>query len=339
MTPSMISIRVLLGPRALAHTLAIESDFLEAIGLDAALWADLDSWVPLRASRIAFDWLEARTGDAAVGFRAADCVPQVAFDYLQFIGATSSDLRAAMKSLELFLPMLNTEARATLIEMDRVLRFGISAGPLEEVGARASEYVVACALRGFQAISSRPLRPLRVDFRHRAPCEVLAYERFFGCPVSFDSGEDALVFPAAAGEYPTTNPNTQLQAVLIRLATELDRRRPRTGTLKHQVEQIVFQQLGKTEVSIDACARWLGISGRTLQRRLEQEGTPFRELVEGVRERLARSLLRTPGVSIRETAARLGYADARSFHRAFTAWTGVTPGRFSRLPADRKRRQ
>jgi len=308
------------------------------VGLDEATWADLDSWVPLRASRIAFDWLEARTGDATVGLRAAVSLPPVAFDYLKFIGATSPDLRAAMKSLEVFLPMLNTGARAALIEMDRVLRLSISAGSLEEVGARAGEYVVACALYGFKAISSRPLWPLRVDFRHRPPQDVLAYERFFRCPVLFESGDDALVFPQAAGEYPTTHPNAELQAVLIRLANELERRRPRTGSLKQQIEQIVFQQLGKTDISIDACARWLGMSGRTLQRRLEEEGTPFRDLVEGVRERLARSLLRTPGVSIRETAARLGYADVRSFHRAFTAWTGVTPGRFSRLPAERKKR-
>jgi AraC-like DNA-binding protein len=73
------------------------------------------------------------------------------------------------------------------------------------------------------------------------------------------------------------------------------------------------------------CARWLGLSSRTLQRRLEEEGIVFRTLVEGVRRRLAVSLLRTSGVSIREIATLLGYPDVRGFHRAFVGWTGQTP--------------
>jgi AraC-like DNA-binding protein len=327
---NMISMRVLLGPRALARAEGIEGEFLEVVGLDQAAWADLDGWVPLRVSRTAFEWLETKTGDSTVGLRAAECVPPVAFDYLRFIGATCPDMRATMKSLELFLPMLNTGAQATLIEMDRVLRFAVSAGSLEEVGERIGEYVVACTLRSFQAICSRPLRALRVDFRHGAPRDVIPYERFFGCPVSFESGDDAIVLPLAAGAYRTTQPNPYLQAVLIRHAAEMEKRRPRGRTLRHQLEHLLFQQIGKTGVSVESCARWLGMSGRTLQRRLEQEGMPFRDLVEQVRERLARSLLRTPGVSIGETAARLGYADVRAFHRAFLRWTGVTPAQFAR---------
>src|SRR6185369_14908636 len=109
---SMISIRVLFGPRALARAEGIESEFLEAVGLDRAAWTDLDGWVPLRASRTAFEWLKTKTDDPAVGLRVADFVPPVAFDYLRFIGATSSSLGAAMKNLVLFLPMLNTGAQA-----------------------------------------------------------------------------------------------------------------------------------------------------------------------------------------------------------------------------------
>ena len=327
---NMVSMRVLLGPRALARAEGMERELLEVVGLDQAAWADLDGWIPLRVSRIAFEWLEARTGDSTVGLRAAECVPPVAFDYLRMIGATCPDMRATMKSLGQFISLLNTGAQATLIEMDRVLRFAISAGSLEEVGERIGEYVVACTLRSFQAICSLPLRPLRVDFRHRAPRERIPYEQFFGCPVSFESGDDALVFPRAAGDFRTTQPNPYLQAVLIRHAAELEKRRPRGNTLRQQVEQILFQQIGKADVSIETCARWLGMSGRTLQRRLAQEGMPFRDLVEQVLESLARSLLRTPGVSIRETATRLGYADVRSFHRAFLRWTGVTPAQFAR---------
>ena len=79
---------------------------------------------------------------------------------------------------------------------------------------------------------------------------------------------------------------------------------------------------------VDALARKLGMSSRTLQRRLTEEGTTFRRLLNEVRRRLATTYLMTPGVGIAEVAFLLGFSDVPAFHRAFRAWTGQAPGAY-----------
>jgi AraC-like DNA-binding protein len=72
----------------------------------------------------------------------------------------------------------------------------------------------------------------------------------------------------------------------------------------------------------------LGLGERTLQRRLGEERTSFRALLDRVREDLARSYLSSPDMSITEIALLLGYAETSTFHRAFVKWTGEPPGAF-----------
>lgn len=79
-----------------------------------------------------------------------------------------------------------------------------------------------------------------------------------------------------------------------------------------------------------AVAADLGMTTRTLRRRLAAEGTGFRALVDEVRQTLAEELLATRSLSVEQVAERLGYGDAAAFVRAFTRWTGVTPGRYAR---------
>jgi AraC-like DNA-binding protein len=72
-------------------------------------------------------------------------------------------------------------------------------------------------------------------------------------------------------------------------------------------------------------ARELGISERSLRRRLEDEGSSFRAVTQTVLEETARSMLRNPDLTVHETSYALGFARPTAFHRAFKRWTGITP--------------
>ncbi|HEX7478127.1 MAG TPA: helix-turn-helix transcriptional regulator [Polyangiales bacterium] len=75
-------------------------------------------------------------------------------------------------------------------------------------------------------------------------------------------------------------------------------------------------------------ARELGLSVRSLRRRLAEEGVCYRELAQNILEERSRQLLRDPEVSVQQAAHELGFADASAFHRAFKRWIGVTPSEF-----------
>lgn len=88
---------------------------------------------------------------------------------------------------------------------------------------------------------------------------------------------------------------------------------------------------------LETVAERLHLSGRTFKRKLREHGTSYRELVEATRRAEAMRLLNTTGLSVARIAARLGYADASSFSRAFHKWTATTPGAFRARRGDRRR--
>lgn len=106
----------------------------------------------------------------------------------------------------------------------------------------------------------------------------------------------------------------------------LSRRRERTGVARRVRDRLLAAD--GLRVGMDVVAADLAMNVRTLRRRLADEGTGYRALVDEVRLTLAEELLATRALSVEQVARRLGYGDASSFVRAFTRWTGVPPGRF-----------
>jgi AraC-like DNA-binding protein len=81
---------------------------------------------------------------------------------------------------------------------------------------------------------------------------------------------------------------------------------------------------------MDSVARELGLSTRTLRRRLAEQGTSYQELLDEVRASLSTELLTRAGLGVEDTALRLGYAEASSFIHAFRRWHGTTPAAYVR---------
>ena len=115
----------------------------------------------------------------------------------------------------------------------------------------------------------------------------------------------------------------------------LERRRERTGVARRVRERLASID-GKPH-TIAGVARLLAMSERTLRRRLAEENTTFRDLLEEVHRVLAEELLATGALSVEDVAQRLGYAEATSFIAAFKRWTGTTPARYQRSVAPRAR--
>jgi AraC-like DNA-binding protein len=325
---SLFSTRVLLGPRAFAQQRGIERELLDAFQLDTQVYDDLNAWVPMDALSRGFNYLARATDDPAVGLRCAEAVPPAAYDYLRFIGASSPDLGASFRHFEQLFPSLATESRAVLHEGPARIRLMLDVVGRQSLDACAADYVLACTLRGFQAVSSSRLLPVQVELRHEGPNDGSAHDAFFGCKTYFAQAEDALVFDADVMGYPTSRPDADLEKILLQYAGTLAQRQPRSLRAADRVEQWVVQWIGKRPLSLQGAAKWLSVSQRTLQRQLQDERAAFRDIVDGVRERLARSYLATSELAVGEVAGLLGYADARAFHRAFVGWTGSTPGRF-----------
>ena len=183
--------------------------------------------------------------------------------------------------------------------------------------------LVALARRG----TGTPVVPLRVELaRRRSDAALLAAH--FGCEVSFAAPFDRIVFSEATLALPFVTRDADALAVVIPgLESALGEVRG-TRTLRDEVRVAIARHLCGERPAVEKIARVLGVSPRTLQRRLGEEGTSYQEQLDEVRQKTARRLLANTDLDAVEVAFFLGFEEPNSFARAFRGWEGTSPGRF-----------
>jgi AraC-like DNA-binding protein len=169
--------------------------------------------------------------------------------------------------------------------------------------------------------------PLRVEFvQPRAHLRTI--ERHFSCPVICGSPRNAIVFRASDARRPFVTRNAELLAMLApQFESELKQENGEENFVE-RVRLAVQQRLTGQRPTVEGIADALHISPRTLQRRLQDEGSSFQRVLEEARHQLARHYLNNSVLELNEAAYLLGYEDGNSFVRAFRTWEGVPPSRW-----------
>jgi AraC-like DNA-binding protein len=193
---------------------------------------------------------------------------------------------------------------------------------------------IACAV--VRSLCGREWNPTRVTLARRPPAQSSPYRACFGAPVQFDAARAALIFPARDLDRPIAGADIADRKRWSRVVADLEADLPSSVTesaIRALCEIVVAQPPARSVV-----ARAIGLSDRTMSRRLLEEGTSFRALLEEVRCGLACQLLEDTNMPVHEIAATLHYSAPGAFTRAFKRWSGDTPeARRARLgPAGRK---
>ena len=184
--------------------------------------------------------------------------------------------------------------------------------------------------------TEQPLRPVRLELNRRR-ANVTVLERHFRCELRFDAPHDMLVLDATALGLPMVHRNAQLHAVLIPGLELAIGHSDHARTLVDDVRMALTETIVGDRPSIGTIAKSLGMSARTLQRRLGELGTTYQELLDDVRRRAAKRLLADTALGIGEVAFLLGFEEANSFVRAFQTWEGTTPAKWRTRSAIRSR--
>jgi AraC-like DNA-binding protein len=140
--------------------------------------------------------------------------------------------------------------------------------------------------------------------------------------------QNAIVFRAADAERPFVTRNAELLAMLAPQFEEELRQESKDENFLERVRIAIQQKLTGQRPTIEDIADALHVSARTMQRRLQEEGSSFQRVLEEARHQLARHYLNNSVLELNEAAYLLGYNDSNSFVRAFRSWEGIPPARW-----------
>jgi AraC-like DNA-binding protein len=184
-----------------------------------------------------------------------------------------------------------------------------------------------------------PVRPRRLEFMRRRANEGML-RRHFRCDLLFDAPHDVLVFDEAVLALPMVHRNAQLLAVLVPGLEQALLHDDRVRTLADDVRMALSETMCGDRPAVTKIAKSLGMSARTMQRRLGELGTTYQDLLDDVRRQSARRFLADTDLATGEVAFLLGFEEVNSFARAFHAWEGITPARWrAEASADRSQPQ
>ena len=305
-------------------------DVCRSLGITPGSLKDLDMRFPIMAWSDLWALIERTSSDPCVGIHAAEQLAWGHFDVIDYIGATSRDLREGFLGFQRFARLLSnsvaweleTEARGAWV-IRRTLRKGTGLTNRHE-----AEFPMACLiLRGSRATLTDWM-PRIVEFQYPAPPDPSGYHRIFGPEVHFDASRDAFFLDEETLEIPMKNFDTALNAIIERQASLLLNAIPGEPSLLANLRVMIRREFHRGRPRIDTVAKAMGMSGRSLQRQLLLLSTSYQAIVQEECIFMAKDYLNSTSLSVAEIAMILGYSGTSAFHRAFCKATGSQPRTF-----------
>ena len=317
-------------PQTLQELGVDPAEVMASVGLDLSLFNDPENTMPVSTLGRLVSQCVARTNCPHFGLLVGQQLGLASLGLVGFLMQHSPQVGAALRSLSLYLHLHDRGAVVTLsVAHHRAATLSYAIYQRDVEGAdQIYDGAIAHAFNLLRALCGSTWLPTEVLFSHRQPSDVGPYRRFFQAPLRFDSEQTALVFPARWLEQPLAGADPHLHRFLEQQIAAHDRRE--YGNLVDQLRRVLRTLLVTHQSSLEQVAQLFSLHRRTLNRRLQAQGTTYQALVDEVRCEIARQLLENTGLSMSQIAATLDYADPSAFSRAFRRWMGVPPRTFRR---------
>lgn len=306
------------------RALGLDADALRsAAGIEAQDLAPLDGSLPPDAFGRLWEQAFRRAPRDELPTEVGLAIPFGAFGPLDYLAASSATVEAALHSLASLFRYAATGLSLEVVALAdggelRVVRCGAFPGDL--VGDEFTIAVIVGRMRarvpGFAVREIALSRP--------PPPRPTRHERLLGAPVRFGAATSVLRMPRGAFRATIPGADPRLQDTLRELANRLELAPSGGGDLEVAVRARLRTLLPEGSAEAARVARDLGLSARTLHRRLAEAGLTYRGVLESFREAEAERLL-AGGVALAEIALRLGFSDQTAWNRAFRRWKRMSP--------------
>src|SRR6516225_7108139 len=294
----------------------------EEAGLELAALSDADARFPTEGVSLLWQLAVTRSGNPAIGLANSSVVKPGSFDVVAYAMMSSANLLGTLERVVRYVDIISDAATLTIADDREGHRLILELfGGKHPVPRQRFEFDLMTILSFCRWVTNRDLRPLAVELRFPPPGDLQSYQDALNCPLRFNAPVNALLFAGTDVTLSLPTANAQLVGVHERVASEHLQRLDPAQTC-HRVRTVMIRHLPDGEPRRPKIATILGMSERTLQRRLAAEGTSFQLLLDDTRRELARHYLGQKTVSLADIAYLLGFSDQRSFSRASRRWFG-----------------
>jgi len=262
------------------------------------------------------------TGDPAFGLKVASHIKHTSFHALSYGLSASSTLKEAFERMRRYCHVVSDAVEYQLLRRGSEYHLIIHAAegvPIESVDA-----AVGGNLRMCRSFVGHHYSPLRIELRRPTPSRVDEFQAILRAPLYFGCPQNRLVFDVESMERVLDGANPELarhnDAIALQYLARIER-----GNIQARVREVLMRRLECGEPSQEEVAALLSMSSRTLQRRLGESGSTYKEILDQTRHALALSYLGVPENSLSDVTYLLGFSACSSFTRAFRRWTGLSP--------------
>lgn len=300
------------------------SALLRQAKLPATLHIAPETWLSTAQYFALWRAVEALSQDPAIGLRMTVETDTSVHPPATMSAFFARDYRDGLHRLARF-KRLCTPEQLTLTETGEECRVEVRwLFASEDEPAASADVTFAAILELGRRATGKHITPIRVEMSRIDP-PTAAHQSYFDAPIRTGCDRNALILNRADLDLPFAGHNPELLAILDpSLATSLHEIDAHSS-LSDQVKIVIQRRIASGKPDIADVARELGMSERTLQRRITEQGASYRSLLNEARQELVRQLLTDGQSGIDEIAFLLGFQDTSSFYRAFRTWEGITP--------------
>jgi len=266
------------------------------------------------------------SGDEALGLHYGERMQQSTYNPLSNLVTHAASLRDGFAAIERFAPLLSDERPCRLEERgdEAVVVYTLSARGSARAWRFGAEVTVLGFLH-FMRCFCVAMQPRRVTFDYPAPSYHAEYARLFRGVEQFEQPVVSIVFDRALLDLPSLFEDGALYEALRTMIEQRLAGIVRQLPYAAQIRDFLIREGFPHRSDMASVARWLGMSARSLRRRLADEGKRYDDIVVEAHCALARQLVAEGERSIQEVAFEMGFASSSAFHRAFKRWTGHSP--------------
>lgn len=197
----------------------------------------------------------------------------------------------------------------------------------------SNEATLSATVVVLQAMTETDISPVEVSFKHGPPGDLSSYQKAFQCTILFNQPHYSITYKTSDLETRTAKADSSINSFLVsRVEEETSGLKISGNKLVYDIEILIKDALPSGIPSIHQIAEHVGMSNRTLTRRLSEAGVSYRDLIKKTQEEVAKNLLKRSSRSIAEIAFETGFSEQSAFNRAFKRWTDLSPMEFRNFP-------